>query len=121
MYVLTLKGGELMFKKSQSVLIAVSCCLTVMAQTVIAENATDVLEVVYKARIVINEKQSTGFIIAPICKNDGCVDTRLTITPETIASENGRAVPLKRAKSRIGRDVGIEYEISTNKVVNISW
>jgi len=98
------------------------------ARTVNAENTnhvgivvqTDVIEIVNSLRIVLDAVSLTGFVEVPIC-NAGCVDTKLMITPDTLASENGKKVPLKEAKNRLGREASIVYEVKTKKVVLIGW
>lgn len=46
---------------------------------------------------------------------------RFPITPNTIAKEDGEVVPLKSAKSRLGRSAVVKYDIKTQKVTQISW
>lgn len=84
------------------------------------EAATDIIEVVDSLRIVLDTRSLTGFVEVPIC-NRGCVDTKLKITPDTIASENGKKVELKRARQRLGREVGIEYDVKSKVVTKIAW
>ncbi len=81
---------------------------------------TDIIEEVTSLRISLDETTLKGFVIVPIC-NYECVDTRLSITPQTRAYYKARQVPLKRAKSRLGREAEIIYEVKSKKVVRITW
>lgn len=122
------EGRKVMYRNIASVMLVVSSFIMSAFHAANAENAnnaglkitTEVIEVVGSARIVLDLKTLTGFIEVPVC-NRGCVNTTLRITADTVASENGRAVPLKKAKSRLGRDVGIEYDVPTKTVTTISW
>lgn len=122
------EGRKLMYKNIVTVIMFISSFIMSAFHTANAENAssaglkitTEVIEVVDSARISLDAKTLTGFIEVSICDRS-CVDTRLSITPESVASENGRTVPLKKAKSRLGRDVGIEYDVPTKTVTKISW
>ena len=125
---LKVEGRKLMIKNITSVLLVLACFVLSAMQLAKAEYAThvgleartNVIEAVSSLRIVLDDKTLTGFVEVEIC-NYGCVETRLVITPETVASQNGQLVPLKMAKTRLGREVGIVYEVSSNTVTKISW
>jgi hypothetical protein len=69
-------------------------------------------------RISLNDDLS-GFIEGKVC--DACEKIQVTITPATKAFANRVEVPLKRAKSRLGRDATVIYEVKTKNVTKISW
>lgn len=46
---------------------------------------------------------------------------RFEITPDTVAKEDGKVVPLKSAKGRLGRSAVVKYDIKSQKVTQISW
>lgn len=117
-----------MFTNMRMVLLGLSCFVISAFQSVNADyashvgmkNTTGVVEVVSSLKIVLDKQSLTGFVEVPICNYD-CVDTKLTITPETNAYIDGILVPLIKAKSRFGREVSLVYDIPTNRVTKISW
>jgi len=60
-----------------------------------------------------------GFVEGKVC--DFCETIRVTITPNTKAYANNVEVPLKNAKSRIGRYATVIYELETKNVSAIRW
>lgn len=60
-----------------------------------------------------------GFVEGKVC--DLCETIRVTITPATKAYANNVEVPLKNAKSRIGRYATVIYELETKNVSAIRW
>lgn len=79
-----------------------------------------VIEEVAHLKISLDAKKLTGYLEAPICYVR-CKMTRLTITPETIASQKGVQVPLKQVKQLYGRSAGIVYDKEKLTVLKISW
>ncbi len=69
-------------------------------------------------RISLDDK-NYGFVEGKVC--DACEVIKVTITPETKAFANRVEVPLKNAKSRLGRFATVFYELSTKKVSSIRW
>ncbi len=69
-------------------------------------------------RISLNEKLS-GFVEGKVC--DACEVIRVTITPATKAFANNVEVPLKTAKSRLGRYATVLYEVKSKNVTEIRW
>jgi len=60
-----------------------------------------------------------GFIEGKVC--DECDTIKVTITPDTKAFDNNVEVPLKRAKSRLGRYATVIYVKDTMNVSAIHW
>ena len=60
-----------------------------------------------------------GFIEGKVC--DLCETIKVTITPDTKAYSNDVEVPLKKAKSRLGRYATVIYELETKNVSAIRW
>ena len=60
-----------------------------------------------------------GFIEGKVC--DECDTIKVTITPDTRAFDNNVEVPLKRAKSRLGRYATVIYVKDTMNVSAIHW
>jgi hypothetical protein len=60
-----------------------------------------------------------GFIEGKVC--DQCETIKVTITPETKAYKDNVEVPLLNAKSRLGRDATVMYELETKNVSAIRW
>jgi hypothetical protein len=60
-----------------------------------------------------------GFVEGKVC--DLCETIRVTITPATRAYANQIEVPLKEAKSRVGRFATVIYELDTKNVSEIRW
>ena len=60
-----------------------------------------------------------GFIEGKVC--DQCETIKVTITPATKAYASNVEVPLKNAKSRIGRYATVIYELDTKNVSAIRW
>lgn len=60
-----------------------------------------------------------GFVEGKVC--DSCETIKVIITPETRAYAHGREVPLKKARSRIGRFATVIFERDTKKVSAIRW
>jgi len=71
-----------------------------------------------KLRISIDDS-SSGFAEGKVC--DLCEEIRVTITPETKAFEKRTEVPLKNARSRIGRFATVIFEVKTKKAIAIRW
>jgi len=60
-----------------------------------------------------------GFAEGKVC--DLCEEIKVTITPETKAYENNIEVPLKKARSRIGRFAAVMFEVKSKRAVAIRW
>lgn len=60
-----------------------------------------------------------GFAEGKVC--DLCEEIKVTITPTTRAFENNVEVPLKNAKSRIGRFAAVIFEVESKRAVAIRW
>lgn len=64
-------------------------------------------------------KDMHGFIEGKKC--DNCKPLKVTVTPDTKAYQDGKEVPLKKAKSRIGRFATVIFERETKNVSAIRW
>ena len=71
-----------------------------------------------KLRISLGAGNS-GFVEGQVC--DSCEPIKVEITPATKAYDNNVEVPLKSAKSRLGRYATVIYEIETKNVTEIRW
>jgi len=60
-----------------------------------------------------------GFAEGKVC--DLCEETKVTITPQTKAYQNNIEVPLKSARSRIGRFATVMFEVESKRAVAIHW
>ncbi|VAW53056.1 hypothetical protein MNBD_GAMMA05-1956 [hydrothermal vent metagenome] len=60
-----------------------------------------------------------GFAEGKVC--DLCEEIKVTITPETKAYKNNIEVPLKNAKSRIGRFATVTFDVKSKQAVAIYW
>ncbi len=69
-------------------------------------------------RISFNDSFN-GFAEGKVC--DLCEEIKVTISPQTKAYENNIEVPLKNAKSRIGRFATVIFEVDSKKAVAIHW
>ncbi|PCJ85405.1 MAG: hypothetical protein COA54_11145 [Thiotrichaceae bacterium] len=69
-------------------------------------------------RISFNDNFN-GFAEGKVC--DLCEEIKVTITPQTKAYENNIEVPLKNAKSRIGRFATVMFEVESKRAVAIRW
>jgi len=98
-------------------MLMVSCffSLSVSASTYDTENMKLVVETleIEKLRISLNNSLK-GYLL-------GKKNKRLIITPETEAYEDGRRVPLVRARKQRFKQVNASYDIKTGEVVRISW
>lgn len=69
-------------------------------------------------RISLNDDLN-GFVEGKVC--DACEKIQVKITPTTKAFANSVEVPLKRAKSRLGRYATVIYEVESKNVTEIRW
>ena len=69
-------------------------------------------------RISFNDSFN-GFAEGKVC--DLCEEIKVTITPKTKAYENNIEVPLRNAKSRIGRYATVMFEVESKRAVAIHW
>ena len=65
------------------------------------------------------DKELHGFVDSKLCSF--CRKIRVIVTPETVAYENNKQVPLKQAKKRIGRHATVTYDLETKNVSAIRW
>ncbi len=79
----------------------------------------EVVEGVTSARLVFDEKTQTGYVLYALCHK--CKPEKFYITPETEAFENRKKVPLNKVADRLGRDIGLEYKISSKTLISVSW
>jgi len=89
--------------------------------------ATDMIESAYPLKIVLDTEKLTGFVSYRMCdwdkvkKKNVCAIKELPITPETKAYENDEEVPLRRAKSRLGKYAEVVYYKGSLVVKSLSW
>lgn len=81
--------------------------------------AIENVEYIHALRITSGGSEGLGAIDYRECKQ--CDPMSLNITSQTLAYEKGELVPLAKIKDRLGRFVGLRYEIESKNVVTISW
>ena len=98
-------------------MLMVSCffSLSATASTYDTENMKLVVETLEIKKLSISLDDSLrGYLL-------GKKKKRLIITPETEAYEDGKRVPLLKARKQRFKQVNASYDVKTGEVVRISW
>jgi len=113
-------------------ILVTACCLMIATQVIAARSLPGDDRYDFKRGVIethgaiessslriIVDASLHGFVEGKIC--DFCEAIKVMITPDTKAYESNVEVPLKRAKSRIGRFATVFYELETKNVSAIRW
>jgi len=88
---------------------------------------TDMIESAYPLKIVLDTTTLEGYVLYEMCDWDAvkkvskCSIKEFQITPETKAYEDNEEVPLRRAKSRLGKYAEVVYYEGSLVVRSLSW
>ncbi len=106
-------------------ILAITGLLSMPAQA--TDDGTDYIESAYPLKISLDPDKLEGFIMYKLCRWDAekkesrCKVERLPITPETIAYANYQKVPLRYARTRLGKYAEVVYDKDSLVVKSISW